>query len=140
VRILSSAILAKTLPRQLHRSLPPNRLAVRTAAAGGRRPSYIAGLILLAAAPCKAMVFVWSNLCDRDPAYTLTQVALNDLIMVFTFAPLVGLLLRVAAITVPWDMLLLSVALYIVAIVKRTRGWYKKGSISYGSESGPERP
>jgi len=79
--------------------------------------SYIAGLILLAAAPCTAMVFVWSNLCDGDPAYTLSQVALNDLIMVFAFAPLVGLLLGVASITVPWDTLLLSVALYIVVPV-----------------------
>lgn len=77
--------------------------------------SYIAGLILLAAAPCTAMVFVWSNLCDGEPNYTLSQVALNDLIMVFAFAPLVGLLLGVASITVPWDTLLLSVALYIVA-------------------------
>ncbi|SCW85641.1 arsenite transporter, ACR3 family [Sphingobium faniae] len=83
----------------------------------GEGPSYIAGLILLAAAPCTAMVFVWSNLCDGDPAYTLSQVALNDLIMVFAFAPLVGLLLGVAAITVPWGTLLISVALYIVAPV-----------------------
>ncbi|WP_380877812.1 ACR3 family arsenite efflux transporter [Sphingomonas sp. DBB INV C78] len=79
--------------------------------------SYIAGLILLAAAPCTAMVFVWSNLCDGDPNYTLSQVALNDLIMVFGFAPLVGLLLGVASITVPWDTLLLSVVLYIVVPV-----------------------
>jgi ACR3 family arsenite transporter len=76
--------------------------------------SYIAGLILLAAAPCTAMVFVWSNLCDGEPNYTLSQVALNDLLMVFLFAPLVSLLLGVAAITVPWDTLLLSVVLYIV--------------------------
>ena len=79
--------------------------------------SYIAGLILLAAAPCTAMVFVWSNLCDGEPNYTLSQVALNDLIMVFAFAPLVGLLLGVASITVPWGTLLLSVALYIVVPV-----------------------
>jgi ACR3 family arsenite transporter len=79
--------------------------------------SYIAGLILLAAAPCTAMVFVWSTLCDGDPAYTLSQVALNDLIMVFAFAPLVALLLGVASITVPWDTLLISVALYIVVPV-----------------------
>jgi ACR3 family arsenite transporter len=77
-------------------------------------PSYIAGLIILAAAPCTAMVFVWSNLCDGEPTYTLSQVALNDLIMVFAFAPLVALLLGVAAITVPWETLLLSVVLYIV--------------------------
>ena len=80
----------------------------------GEIPSYIAGLILLAAAPCTAMVFVWSNLCDGEPNYTLSQVALNDIIMVFAFAPIVGLLLGVASITVPWDTLLLSVVLYIV--------------------------
>jgi ACR3 family arsenite transporter len=83
----------------------------------GQSSSYIAGLILLAAAPCTAMVFVWSNLCDGEPTYTLSQVALNDVLMVFLFAPLVGLLLGVASITVPWDTLLLSVALYIVAPV-----------------------
>ncbi|WP_150125403.1 arsenic resistance protein [Sphingomonas sp. LM7] len=80
----------------------------------GEISSYIAGLILLAAAPCTAMVFVWSNLCGGEPNYTLSQVALNDLIMVFAFAPLVGLLLGVASITVPWDTLLISVVLYIV--------------------------
>jgi len=83
----------------------------------GQASSYIAGLILLAAAPCTAMVFVWSNLCDGDPTYTLGQVALNDIIMVFAFAPLVGLLLGVAAVTVPWETLLISVVLYIVAPV-----------------------
>ena len=77
-------------------------------------PSYIAGLIILAAAPCTAMVFVWSNLCEGEPNYTLSQVALNDLIMVFAFAPIVGLLLGVASISVPWGTLLLSVVLYIV--------------------------
>jgi len=76
--------------------------------------SYIAGLILLAAAPCTAMVFVWSNLSDGEPHFTLSQVALNDLIMVFAFAPIVGLLLGLSAITVPWETLLLSVFLYIV--------------------------
>ena len=76
--------------------------------------SYIAGLILLAAAPCTAMVFVWSNLMDGEPHFTLSQVALNDVIMVFAFAPVVGLLLGLSAITVPWNTLLLSVALYIV--------------------------
>ena len=79
--------------------------------------SYIAGLILLAAAPCTAMVFVWSNLSDGEPHFTLSQVALNDLIMVFAFAPIVGLLLGLSSITVPWDTLLLSVVLYIVAPV-----------------------
>lgn len=79
--------------------------------------SYIAGLILLAAAPCTAMVFVWSNLSDGEPHFTLSQVALNDLIMVFAFAPIVGLLLGLSAITVPWETLLLSVFLYIVVPV-----------------------
>ncbi len=79
--------------------------------------SYIAGLILLAAAPCTAMVFVWSNLCDGEPNFTLSQVAMNDLIMVFAFAPIVGLLLGLSAITVPWNTLLLSVVLYIVVPV-----------------------
>ncbi|HYH39991.1 MAG TPA: ACR3 family arsenite efflux transporter [Azospirillum sp.] len=85
--------------------------------------SYIAGLILLAAAPCTAMVFVWSNLCGGEPHYTLSQVALNDLIMVVAFAPIVGLLLGVASITVPWDTLLLSVALYIVIPVVAAQAW-----------------
>lgn len=79
--------------------------------------SYVAGLILLAAAPCTAMVFVWSQLTDGDPYFTLTQVALNDLIMVFAFAPIVGLLLGLSSITVPWDTLLTSVGLYIVVPV-----------------------
>jgi len=79
--------------------------------------SYIAGLILLAAAPCTAMVFVWSNLTHGEPHFTLSQVALNDAIMVVAFAPIVGLLLGLSAISVPWDTLLLSVALYIVAPV-----------------------
>jgi ACR3 family arsenite transporter len=76
--------------------------------------SYIAGLIILAAAPCTAMVFVWSHLMRGEPHFTLSQVALNDVIMVFAFAPIVGLLLGLSAITVPWDTLFLSVLLYIV--------------------------
>ena len=80
----------------------------------GQIDSYIAGLILLAAAPCTAMVFVWSNLTKGEPHFTLTQVALNDSIMVVAFAPIVGLLLGLSAITVPWATLLLSVVLYIV--------------------------
>ena len=76
--------------------------------------SYIAGLILLAAAPCTAMVFVWSRLTNGEPLFTLSQVALNDTIMIFAFAPIVGLLLGLSAITVPWDTLLISVVLYIV--------------------------
>jgi arsenite transporter len=80
----------------------------------GQIDSYIAGLILLAAAPCTAMVFVWSNLTKGEPNFTLSQVALNDTIMIFAYAPIVGLLLGLSAITVPWDTLVLSVALYIV--------------------------
>ncbi|MBS0521493.1 MAG: ACR3 family arsenite efflux transporter [Proteobacteria bacterium] len=83
----------------------------------GQIGSYIAGLILLAAAPCTAMVFVWSNLSDGEPHFTLTQVALNDTIMVFAFAPIVGLLLGLSAIIVPWNTLVLSVVLYIVVPV-----------------------
>ncbi len=79
--------------------------------------SYIAGLIILAAAPCTAMVFVWSNLTNGEPHFTLSQVALNDVIMIVAFAPIVALLLGLSAITVPWETLLLSVALYIVVPV-----------------------
>jgi ACR3 family arsenite transporter len=79
--------------------------------------SYIAGLIILAAAPCTAMVFVWSNLTKGEPHFTLSQVALNDAIMIVAFAPLVGLLLGLSAITVPWDTLILSVGLYIIVPV-----------------------
>ena len=91
--------------------------------------SYIAGLILLAAAPCTAMVFVWSNLTDGEPHFTLTQVALNDTIMIFAFAPIVGLLLGLSAISVPWDTLLISVVLYIlipVIIAQLLRRWLLK--------------
>lgn len=83
----------------------------------GQIDSYIAGLILLAAAPCTAMVFVWSNLCRGNANFTLSQVALNDAIMVVAYAPVVALLLGLSAITVPWDTLLLSVGLYIVVPV-----------------------
>ncbi|GAB5462329.1 ACR3 family arsenite efflux transporter [Hoeflea alexandrii] len=79
--------------------------------------SYIAGLILLGAAPCTAMVFVWSNLTKGDPLFTLSQVTVNDLVMVFAFAPIVAVLLGISAITVPWETLMLSVALYIVVPV-----------------------
>lgn len=85
--------------------------------------SYIAGLILLAAAPCTAMVFVWSNLCKGEPHFTLSQVALNDLIMVVAFAPLVGMLLGLSAISVPWETLLISVGLYIVVPVIIAQLW-----------------
>jgi ACR3 family arsenite transporter len=89
----------------------------------GQISSYIAGLILLAAAPCTAMVFVWSNLCEGEPHFTLSQVALNDVLMIFLFAPLVGLLLGVASISVPWATLLLSVLLYIVVPVVIAQLW-----------------
>ncbi len=87
--------------------------------------SYIAGLIILAAAPCTAMVFVWSNLCDGEPNFTLTQVALNDSIMIFAFAPIVALLLGLSAIIVPWDTLLISVVLYILIPVILSQVWRK---------------
>ena len=85
--------------------------------------SYIAGLILLAAAPCTAMVFVWSRLTNGDPLFTLSQVALNDSIMVVAFAPLVAFLLGISAITVPWDTLITSVVLYIVIPVILAQVW-----------------
>jgi ACR3 family arsenite transporter len=85
--------------------------------------SYVAGLILLAAAPCTAMVFVWSRLTNGHPLFTLSQVALNDTIMVFAFAPLVALLLGLSAITVPWDTLITSVVLYIVSPVVLAQLW-----------------
>ncbi|PPR67253.1 MAG: Arsenical-resistance protein Acr3 [Alphaproteobacteria bacterium MarineAlpha3_Bin2] len=97
--------------------------------------SYIAGLIILAAAPCTAMVFVWSNLTDGEPHFTLSQVALNDVIMIFAFAPIVALLLGISSITVPWQTLLLSVGLYIVAPVifaQILRQW----KLSRGGEDG----
>jgi ACR3 family arsenite transporter len=85
--------------------------------------SYVAGLILLAAAPCTAMVFVWSRLTNGHPLFTLSQVALNDTIMVFAFAPIVALLLGLSSIIVPWDTLLTSVVLYIVIPVLIAQGW-----------------
>jgi arsenite transporter len=91
----------------------------------GQIDSYIAGLIILAAAPCTAMVFVWSNLSDGDANFTLSQVALNDTIMVIAFAPIVGLLLGLSAIVVPWDTLVLSVGLFIVIPVIVAHFWRK---------------
>ena len=93
--------------------------------------SYIAGLIILAAAPCTAMVFVWSNLVRGEPHFTLSQVALNDAIMVVAFAPIVGLLLGLSAITVPWDTLLLSVGLYIVVPVAAAQ-FYRRWLLAHG--------
>jgi ACR3 family arsenite transporter len=107
VKPFSMAVLAWVFIRQLFAPwLPAEQI-----------DSYIAGLILLAAAPCTAMVFVWSRLTGGDPYFTLTQVALNDTIMVFAFAPIVALLLGLSSITVPWDTLLTSVALYILVPV-----------------------
>src|SRR3990172_9001654 len=100
--------------------------------------SYVAGLILLAAAPCTAMVFVWSNLSDGDPNFTLTQVALNDTIMIFAFAPIVGLLLGLSAISVPWDTLLLSVGLYIVMPVVAAQ-WWRAQLLKRGGTAALER-
>ena len=88
--------------------------------------SYVAGLILLAAAPCTAMVFVWSRLSSGDPLFTLSQVALNDTIMVFAFAPLVGLLLGISSITVPWDTLFTSVVLYLLIPVILAQLWRRR--------------
>lgn len=92
----------------------------------GEIDAYLAGLILLAAAPCTAMVFVWSRLADGDPLFTLTQVAINDFIMIFAFAPLVGFLLGLSAITVPWQTLVASVLLYLVIPVILAQIWRKR--------------
>jgi len=104
----------------------------------GQIDSYIAGLIILAAAPCTAMVFVWSNLTKGEPHFTLSQVALNDTIMVFAFAPIVGLLLGLSAISVPWDTLVLSVALYIVVPVIAAQ-LLRRRLLSRGGEPGLRR-
>lgn len=100
--------------------------------------SYIAGLILLAAAPCTAMVFVWSNLTKGEPHFTLSQVALNDAIMIVAFAPVVGLLLGLSSITVPWATLLLSVALYIVLPVIAAQ-MLRRRVLAAGGPAGLER-
>ncbi len=113
VKPFSMALLGWLFIRQLFAPLLP----------ADQIDSYIAGLILLAAAPCTAMVFVWSRLTHGDPLFTLSQVALNDSIMVFAFAPLVGLLLGISAITVPWATLVTSVVLYIVIPVILAQLW-----------------
>jgi len=100
--------------------------------------AYIAGLILLAAAPCTAMVFVWSRLCDGEPNFTLAQVALNDTIMVVAFAPIVALLLGVASIAVPWGTLLLSVLLYIIVPVILAQLW-RAGLLHAGGSAALDR-
>ena len=113
VKPFSMALLAWVFIRHVFAAyLPPDQL-----------DSYVAGLILLAAAPCTAMVFVWSRLTGGDPVFTLSQVALNNTIMVFAFAPIVGLLLGMSSITVPWDTLLVSVGLYIVIPVILAQLW-----------------
>ncbi len=122
VKPFSMALLSAIFIGWLFRPLLP----------AGQVDSYIAGLILLAAAPCTAMVFVWSNLLDGEPHFTLSQVALNDTIMVVAFAPLVGLLLGLSSITVPWGTLILSVVLYIVVPVIVAQLW-RRGLL----ESGP---
>ena len=115
VKPFSMAFLGWLFVRNLFAPmLPPDQL-----------DSYIAGLILLAAAPCTAMVFVWSRLTNGDPLFTLSQVALNDTIMVIAFAPIVGLLLGISAITVPWETLVTSVVLYIVIPLALAQVWRK---------------
>jgi arsenite transporter len=113
VKPFSMALLGWLFIGHLFRPLLPD----------GQIDSYIAGLILLAAAPCTAMVFVWSGLVEGEPHFTLTQVALNDTIMIVAFAPLVALLLGLSSITVPWGTLLLSVVLYIVVPVVASQLW-----------------
>jgi ACR3 family arsenite transporter len=104
IKPFSMALLGWLFIGHLFRSILP----------AGEIDSHIAGLVILSAAPCTAMVFVWSQLSRGEPHFTLSQVALNDVLMIFAFAPIVGLLLGLASITVPWQTLLLSVALYIV--------------------------
>ena len=104
----------------------------------GQIDSYVAGLILLAAAPCTAMVFVWSNLTDGEPNFTLSQVALNDTIMVFAFAPIVGLLLGLSSISVPWETLFLSVVLYIVVPLIAAQLW-RHALLAKGGEAALRR-
>jgi ACR3 family arsenite transporter len=113
VKPFSMALLAWLFISHLFRAWLP----------GGQIDSYVAGLILLAAAPCTAMVFVWSNLVEGEPHFTLSQVALNDSIMVFAFAPLVALLLGLSSIVVPWATLILSVVLYIIMPVIAAQLW-----------------
>ncbi|MEJ0017010.1 MAG: ACR3 family arsenite efflux transporter [Acetobacteraceae bacterium] len=128
VKPFSMALLAWIFIAHLFRPfLPPDQIS-----------SYIAGLILLAAAPCTAMVFVWSNLVDGEPHFTLSQVALNDAIMVVAFAPIVGLLLGLSSITVPWDTLVLSVVLYIVVPVIVAQLW-RRALLAYGGPPALER-
>jgi ACR3 family arsenite transporter len=123
VKPFSMALLAWIFIRHLFADLLP----------ADQLDAYIAGLILLAAAPCTAMVFVWSNLCGGEPRFTLSQVALNDAIMVVAFAPIVALLLGLSSIVVPWQTLLLSVALYIVVPVVVAALW-RRAVLARGGE------
>ena len=115
VKPFSMALLAWIFIRHVFAGMLP----------AGQIDSYIAGLILLAAAPCTAMVFVWSNLCGGEPKFTLSQVAINDAIMLFAFAPLVALLLGLSSIGVPWNTLFLSVILFVVVPVIISQIWRK---------------
>jgi arsenite transporter len=128
VKPFSMALLAWVFIAHLFRPYLP----------GDQIASYTAGLILLAAAPCTAMVFVWSNLVDGEPHFTLSQVALNDTIMVIAFAPIVALLLGLSSITVPWDTLILSVVLYIVVPVVAAQLW-RAGLLRQGGPAGLSR-
>ena len=124
VKPFSMALLGWIFIRHLFAPyLPPDQI-----------DSYIAGLILLAAAPCTAMVFVWSRLTNGDPLFTLSQVALNDAIMVFAFAPIVALLLGISAIMVPWDTLVTSVVLYILIPVVLAQ-LLRKGLLARGERA-----
>ncbi len=126
VKPFSMALLAWIFIRQLFADwLPADQI-----------DSYIAGLIILAAAPCTAMVFVWSNLSNGHPGFTLSQVALNDIIMVFAFAPIVALLLGISSISVPWETLFLSVVLYILLPVI-IAGLWRRAMVK--SENGKQR-
>ncbi len=128
VKPFSMALLGWLFISHLFRPLlPPDQI-----------DAYIAGLILLAAAPCTAMVFVWSNLVDGEPHFTLSQVALNDTIMIVAFAPIVALLLGLSSIEVPWDTLLLSVVLYIVVPVIAAQLW-RRALLATGGEAALQR-
>jgi len=128
VKPFSMALLAWIFVRGVFAPvLPPEQL-----------DSYVAGLILLAAAPCTAMVFVWSRLSGGDPNFTLTQVALNDAIMIVAFAPIVGLLLGLSAIRIPWETLLLSVVLYILVPVAASQ-WWRRRLLRRGGSAALER-
>jgi ACR3 family arsenite transporter len=125
VKPFSMALLAWIFIRHVFADLLP----------AAQLDAYVAGLILLAAAPCTAMVFVWSHLCGGEPRFTLGQVALNDAIMVVAFAPIVALLLGLSSITVPWQTLLLSVLLYIVVPVLAAAAW-RRLLLARGGDAG----